>query len=1076
MASLPKKKKNKHLISICIRLCDSFKRTPQNFICPFIRAEESVRAFYRLKQESLKNILCDAGRAVDLQFISITWYPGKRESSTMDGNIFIEYNSSKELWNEDTFTKYKDFVTLKLQNLNIKYILVDQVMEKSTLSQPVITEIDYKIHELDSKFQNFLCQYQNSTEPDTIPDDLEDIKLLLQDLKGRRIQIAVLSHNAIGKSFLLNLLLLLTAESNQKSGGETMKMPKDIKGNATVKMVKEGQFEELPEAIKDFLGEITDDEQDFKKLVKPICHQLLFTDQEELERNESSFKSLSGYYTDHMRIDLEPYLLPQKDIFGDYNATTNCVFYLRYGTSFQAKVEYFNEKELQNQLYELVSLEQGSTERRPAFVNERMQEKAEQSLKARFNILTKNAPDNHNEKTLQDVLRSIYSPEEVELCDQMKEFAGKTELYIGNGKNPAADRLALQKLLKDFTLIANDDDDNDEEDRSRIMKQKVASLKRLIVYVPSTLLYGGTEILEMPGTNDSDPLAMSFIQDALDEVETVLLLSEFGFRLAGQEVRDCLTNSRFITHWKRDFHEYKLMFASYPEKNLIYQFGAGDREKLEKIMMDNTRKQEEEFESFNTLLHPVQLTPEMKQNIFSSTLLPVLHSSILSLEGDPLDILENNKDFLKNSGIDLLIQEFDRIIIQRKNVTILEIEKRLEDFEACQKGEANDKPDDDLSLAADDSQLATDTIDFDLERKILMKHENCFNKMKENIEELIKDAVDEKLKEILEKLALNAVKKWNEIKSKINGTAFFNPQHSGRHPAYKVKLDKILLQDSEKEVSLVLKDLIKNLEYVVEDYKVKAITLFTKDLRNMRKKAEKNMENALTGFLGMTRTSFNESTLMKFFENLFKKYLKTHLLNPAYRGTIENLRNMMETYIHKVFSELQRSFSQETFSLYNERWPSNLAKVLVRLCVPLHLIQSPQPGCTFCGSLKCSLCTYIESTTTFTNSKENKVYTISGNYNCTTKSVIYLITCKQCKLQYVGQTSLMMRRRFVDHLSRIKCKKGHLLAEHFNLDGHSDIALVIIEEVKNGDNLVKREKYWIRKLGTLKPKGLNAQL
>ncbi|XP_018420065.1 PREDICTED: uncharacterized protein LOC108793578 [Nanorana parkeri] len=611
MASLLKKRrKNNSLTSICIRLCDSFKRTPQNFICSFIRAEESVRVFYRLKQESLKNILCDAGVAVGLQFISTTWCPGEREKSTIDGNIFIEYTASTELWDEDTLTKYKDFVKLKLQNVNIKYILVDQVTEQSILSQPVITEMDYKIYELDSKFQNYLCQYQNSAEPDTISDDLENIKTLLQELKERRIQIAVLSHNAVGKSFILNLLLMLTAESNKKSGEQTtMKMPEEMIGNPTVKMVKDGQFEDLPEVIKDFLDAVIDDEQDFKNLLEPICHQLLFTDHEELGRIESSFKSLSGYYTHHKRIDIEPYLLPQKEISGDYNATTNSVFHLQYGTSFQAKVEYFDEKELQNQLFELVSLEKGSAEIKPEFVNEMMQEKSEQSLKARFKILTNNAPKSCNEKTLQNVLGSISSPGEIELCKQVKEFAGKTELYIGNGSNPSADRLALQKLLKEFTLSAvddddDDDDDDDEDNRSRIMKQKISSLKRLVVYVPSTLLYGGTEILEMPGTNDSDPLAISFIQDALDEVEVVLLLTEFGFRLAGQEVRDCLTNSRFITHWKRDSNEYKLMFVSYPEKNNIYQFGAGDLEKLEKIVMKENRKQEDEFHSFNGLLHP----------------------------------------------------------------------------------------------------------------------------------------------------------------------------------------------------------------------------------------------------------------------------------------------------------------------------------------------------------------------------------------------------------------------------------------------------------------------------------------
>ncbi|XP_072262506.1 uncharacterized protein [Pyxicephalus adspersus] len=279
MASVSKKLKyDRSMTFITIRLCDSFKRTPQNLICPFIRAVESVRVFYRLQQQSLKNILFDAGKAVGLQFINITCCPGGTENST-DGNIFIEYKYPTEVWKEDTFIKYKDSVKLRLQNFNINNIIVDQVMEQSTLSQPLITEIDYKIHELDFKFQNYLCQYQHSKSP--IPAYPEDIKTLLIELKERRIQIALLSHNAVGKSFILNLLLLLSAETNSKSGEQgRITIPKEIIGNPTVKRVKEDQLENLPEVIKDFLVEVDDDEQDFKNLVQPICHELHFTDQE----------------------------------------------------------------------------------------------------------------------------------------------------------------------------------------------------------------------------------------------------------------------------------------------------------------------------------------------------------------------------------------------------------------------------------------------------------------------------------------------------------------------------------------------------------------------------------------------------------------------------------------------------------------------------------------------------------------------------------------------------------------------------------------------------------------------------
>jgi hypothetical protein len=41
--------------------------------------------------------------------------------------------------------------------------------------------------------------------------------------------------------------------------------------------------------------------------------------------------------------------------------------------------------------------------------------------------------------------------------------------------------------------------------------------------------------------------------------------------------------------------------------------------------------------------------------------------------------------------------------------------------------------------------------------------------------------------------------------------------------------------------------------------------------------------------------------------------------------------------------------------------------------------------------------------------------------NCITKNVIYVVTCKKCELQYVGQTSRRLKDRALEHrLSIIK--------------------------------------------------------
>ena len=65
-----------------------------------------------------------------------------------------------------------------------------------------------------------------------------------------------------------------------------------------------------------------------------------------------------------------------------------------------------------------------------------------------------------------------------------------------------------------------------------------------------------------------------------------------------------------------------------------------------------------------------------------------------------------------------------------------------------------------------------------------------------------------------------------------------------------------------------------------------------------------------------------------------------------------------------------------------------------------------------CGSSKCRMCHHFVEASTFTSNVTRKTYSVSspeGCMNCGTRSVIYLITCKKCGVQYVGETSQTLR-------------------------------------------------------------------
>ena len=57
--------------------------------------------------------------------------------------------------------------------------------------------------------------------------------------------------------------------------------------------------------------------------------------------------------------------------------------------------------------------------------------------------------------------------------------------------------------------------------------------------------------------------------------------------------------------------------------------------------------------------------------------------------------------------------------------------------------------------------------------------------------------------------------------------------------------------------------------------------------------------------------------------------------------------------------------------------------------------------------------------------------------NCGTRSVIYLISCQKCGIQYVGETSQTLKCRFNNHRNRLKQLCGLYLYHHFSSDGHT---------------------------------------
>jgi hypothetical protein len=105
---------------------------------------------------------------------------------------------------------------------------------------------------------------------------------------------------------------------------------------------------------------------------------------------------------------------------------------------------------------------------------------------------------------------------------------------------------------------------------------------------------------------------------------------------------------------------------------------------------------------------------------------------------------------------------------------------------------------------------------------------------------------------------------------------------------------------------------------------------------------------------------------------------------------------------------------------------------------------------------------------------------------CQTKNLIYALECKVCHKQYVGETKRTFKERIAEHLGDIKNQRlNKPLGKHFNLPGHKfgSITTCILELIKDDPALAEttskrraREYYWIMRLRTPEPFGLNSMI
>ena len=158
--------------------------------------------------------------------------------------------------------------------------------------------------------------------------------------------------------------------------------------------------------------------------------------------------------------------------------------------------------------------------------------------------------------------------------------------------------------------------------------------------------------------------------------------------------------------------------------------------------------------------------------------------------------------------------------------------------------------------------------------------------------------------------------------------------------------------------------------------------------------------------------------------------------------------------------------------------PQTIKDKLIRARVPP---PPTRPKRTSNGMFKCnkscSVCPFIKVQKFVKSTSNGKIVDLHKHHTCEDKNICYIIECKKCRLQYVGETDRTLKDRFLDHRGYVRREElEKATGLHFNLPGHqiSDITISVLERINTNDSATRkqRESHWIEQL-ELYTKGIN---
>ena len=156
--------------------------------------------------------------------------------------------------------------------------------------------------------------------------------------------------------------------------------------------------------------------------------------------------------------------------------------------------------------------------------------------------------------------------------------------------------------------------------------------------------------------------------------------------------------------------------------------------------------------------------------------------------------------------------------------------------------------------------------------------------------------------------------------------------------------------------------------------------------------------------------------------------------------------------------------------------PPNLRDLLVK--VTYGQTRDTYRGNSQCQQPRCKTWPHMETDTSLCSRTTGERFCVKATTDCRTRNVVYLIECKKCAIQYVGETENALHVPLTGHRSDIKhCWIDRPVPKYFSLSDNSmkDLPIMVIEKIYREDTDYRKwkESHWIETIRSLTPDGLN---